>query len=306
VIDLHTHSRYSDGSNSPRELALLAREIGLSAIALTDHDTTVGIAEMSEACGEVGVELVPGVEVSLKDLEVVKSRNGEEPKPVSIHLLGYFVPSDPANPFQRLLGELRGDRLERNRRLLDRLRELGFTRITPDELERIAGGVDNIGRPHFARAMVQLHPEIVGPDTDETWQRIFDEWLGVGGRAYIRKSHITIEQFVATGRDAGVVFSIAHPLVNYVNPGEDPARVMPPIIASLRERGVQCVEAHYGGTNRTTRELMIKLTRDAGMVPTGGSDYHGDFKQGVALGRGRSGDLDVPDSVLVELRQLRG
>jgi predicted metal-dependent phosphoesterase TrpH len=306
VIDLHTHSRHSDGSSSPAELAALAREVGLGAIALTDHDTTSGLAEMAEACAENGVELVAGVEVSLKDLEFRRSRGGGEVAPISIHLLGYFVPVDPAHPFQARLAELRQDRAARNEQLIDALRGLGFTRITEDELARVAGGVDNIGRPHFARAMIDLHPEIVGEDSAETWQSVFTDWLGVGGRAYISKAHTPIEEFVADGREHGMVFSIAHPLVNYLSPGEDPAEVLPDVIDSLRERGVVGVEATYGGTPAPTRRVLEELTRRAGMIPTGGSDYHGTFKREVRLGRGYYGDLCVEDRILDELKDARG
>jgi predicted metal-dependent phosphoesterase TrpH len=116
-----------------------------------------------------------------------------------------------------------------------------------------------------------------------------------------------IEQFVEAARGSSTVFSIAHPLVNYVGDMSSAAieMTMPRVLASLRERGFKGVEAYYGGTNEATRKLMVKLTRDAGMIPTGGSDYHGHYKEDVSLGVGRSGDLRVPDEILDELKAAR-
>jgi predicted metal-dependent phosphoesterase TrpH len=116
-----------------------------------------------------------------------------------------------------------------------------------------------------------------------------------------------IEDFVGAAQGSGTVFSIAHPLINYldeINPTSIET-TMPKVMGSLRERGFQGVEAYYGGTSAGIRALMVKLTRDAGMIPTGGSDYHGTFKPDVELGKGRTGDLHVPNEILDELRAAR-
>ena len=306
VIDLHTHSSYSDGSDTPAELAQKAHQIGLSAIALTDHDTTASQPEMAEACGRLGVELITGVEVSLRENAFPMIRDGHV-APRNIHLLGYFLPLDPAHPLQVKLAALRGDREVRNVALVQALRDCGFELLTLEYLTALAGTRESIGRPHFARAMFELHPEIVGERSDESWNRVFIEWLGTGGKAYIPKTSIPLEDFVDAGRGSGAVFSIAHPLVNYLDNISSTAvqTTMPRVMASLRERGVQGIEAYYGSTNPTTRALMVKLTRDAGMIPTGGSDYHGSYKEDIALGFGRTGDLRVPDEVLDELKSAR-
>ena len=192
----------------------------------------------------------------------------------------------------------------RNRELVTLLQARGFDKVTLDYLTNMTGNVDSIGRPHFARAMSELHPEIVGELSDATRNQIFVDWLGQTGRAYIPKTSMPIEQFVDAARGSGTVFSIAHPLVNYLDSLNHHTieTTMPRVMASLRERGFVGVEAYYGGTTAATRALMVKLTRDAGMIPTGGSDYHGFYKEDVALGRGRAGDLAVPDGVLGELR----
>jgi len=155
--------------------------------------------------------------------------------------------------------------------------------------------------------MFDLHPEIVGERTPESWSQVFEDWLGSTGRAYVPKTTLTLEDFIATAKGSGTVFSIAHPLLNYL-PHYSAASIeaeMPAILASLRERGVAGVEAYYGGTTAATRSLMLKLTRDARLIPTGGSDYHGLFKEDVSLGVGHSGDLRVPDEILDELKAAR-
>ncbi len=306
VIDLHTHSTFSDGSDTPTELAEKARQRGISAIALTDHDTTTSHAEMAEATARLGVELVPGVEVSLRDNDFPMQRDGKT-MPRSVHVLAYFLPLEANHPLQQQLASLRHDRDVRNRELVTVLQAKGFEKLNLEYLIAMSGNLDSVGRPHFARAMFELHPEIVGERTDANWNAVFIDWLGSNGKAYIPKTSMPIETFVDAAKGSSTVFSIAHPLVNYLDDGSTSAieTTMPRVMASLRERGFAGIEAYYGGTNSATRSLMVKLTRDAGMIPTGGSDYHGHYKEEVQLGSGRSGDLSVPNEVLDELKAAR-
>lgn len=302
MIDLHTHSNHSDGSDSPAELAAKAADAGLSAVALTDHDTTDSAAEFAAACASRGVEPVTGVEISLIDVE-----HPRRDAPRSVHVLAYFCPLDEDSALQRLLARLRADRVARNRALLDRLHELGFTRLTYDDLVARAHHEQSVGRPHFAAAMFDLHPEIVGAPGPEAWRRLFDEWLGDQGRAYVPKTDLTIEDAVAAAAGTGTVFAIAHPHLNYLDqPTLDAAtRVLPGVVGSLAERGFAGVESYYGGLRPEMRSLLARIARDARMVPTGGSDYHGLFKEDVYLGIGSARDLSVPDSVLDELKARR-
>jgi 3',5'-nucleoside bisphosphate phosphatase len=306
VIDLHTHSTFSDGSDTPSELAAKAHELGLHAISLTDHDSTRSFTEMDVAATSYGIEIVPGVGVSLRDNEFPMIR-GDREVPRNVHVLAYYLPMTPAHPLQQQLASLRHDRDVRNLELVALLQQKGFERLTLEYLTNISGNVHSVGRPHFARAMFELHPEIVGERTDARWNQLFIDWLGSSGFAYIPKTSMPIEQFVDAAKGSSTVFSIAHPLVNYVGDMSSAAieKTMPRVLASLRERGFKGVEAYYGGTNEATRKLMVKLTRDAGMIPTGGSDYHGHYKEDVSLGIGRSGDLRVPDEILDELKSAR-
>lgn len=307
MIDLHTHSRFSDGSDSPAQLAQKAHDRGLSAISLTDHDTTASHDEMAASCAHLGLELVTGVEISLRDNAFPRIGTDGRAGPRNVHVLAYFVPLEPTSPLQQKLVALRHDRDVRNRALVSLLQDLGFTKLTLDHLITRAHNVDSIGRPHFAEAMFELHPELVGARTDGSWNQLFEQWLGSDGRAYIPKTNMSIEEFVAAAHGSGTVFSIAHPLVNYLDDlsASSIESTMPRVMASLRERGFAGIEAHYGGTNAATRALMVKLTRDAGMIPTGGSDYHGYYKGDVSLGVGRAGDLRVPDEILAEMKAAR-
>ncbi len=308
MLDLHTHSSFSDGSDTPAELARAAKRVGLSAIALTDHDTTASHAEMAAACARYDLEYVTGVEVSLRDNYFPKVQRDGSVGPRNIHVLAYFVPLAHDHPFQVKLASLRHDRDVRNRLLIAQLRQFGFERLTIEYLTGLARSIHSIGRPHFAQAMFDLHPEIVGVHTDENWRRVFTDWLGSEGRSYVPKTSMPLEEFVEAARDARVFFSVAHPLVNYLDRLDDTevATTMPRILASLRERGMHGVEAYYGGTKSRTRALMVKLARDAGLIPTGGSDYHGLYKEHVSLGLGQYGDLYVPDEILDEMRAAVG
>lgn len=305
MIDLHTHSRFSDGSDSPATLAREARRIGLRAIALTDHDTTASHDEMAAACAAAGVEYVTGIELSVLDDEFPRSRPDGTEAARNVHLLAYFCPLDPASPFQRALLAMREDRESRNERLVARLHELGFTALTLDHVLARARGVDSIGRPHFAEALFALYPERLGENTPENWNRLFKDYLGDGGAAYIPRATISITNVVEAA-GPGTVFSVAHPHLNYLENWSTAAldASMPEVLASLRRRGVAGVEAHYGSLPAGVRALMVKLARDAGLIPTGGSDYHGTFKE-VRLGVGLYGDLAVPDEVLEELKAAR-
>lgn len=306
MIDLHMHSNFSDGSDDPEVLAVAARKAGLSTIALTDHDTTDSHERMAAACAAEGIELIPGVEVSLTDPMATKVRDdGTTEKSVSVHVLAYFVPLDPAHPFQQKLLQLRHDRQKRNIALVSLLHENGFTRLSYEEILQRAKSEYSVGRPHFAQAMFEYHPEIVGEQTPENWQKLFNEWLGQGGKAYLRKTELTISSFVEAGRGSGVVFSIAHPTLNYFGHSvsdQEIAERFPAILASLHTQGVKGVECFYGSWPERRRQLLLSLARNEGMIPTGGSDYHGTVKKNVHIGRGLEGDLHVPDSVLDELR----
>ncbi len=304
MIDLHSHSTFSDGSETPEELARKGAEVGLSAIALTDHDTTASHESMAAACDKVGLELITGCEISLADSAFPVMRDGQL-SARGVHVLVYFLSTDPTSPVQQLLTRLRQDRVNRNVKLVELLQTLGFEKLTHEDLIARAHGADSVGRPHFAQAMFELHPELVGTEDElGAWGRVFSEYLGSTGRAYLPKTDLSIEEFVEAAKGSGAIFSVAHPFLNYLeSPSpENIMKQMPAVIDSLKQRGFAGIESHYGSLPSETRSLMVKLTRDAGMIPTGGSDYHGAFKADVRLGYGLQGDLNVPNEILDELK----
>jgi len=305
VIDLHTHSNFSDGSLTPTEIAERASALGISTIALTDHDSTASYEEMRQACETFDLDYITGTEISLIDPLFPRTSTSGSSRPRGVHVLAYFVDMHPDSSMQRILTDLRIDREQRNAALVEILRKNGFDRL---DIETIAAKLphpETLGRPHIVEAMFDLHPEIMGERNSENWARAFHDWLGTTGKAYIPKTELSLDDVVAKVAGSGTVFSVAHPLLNYLTDYTTSSieREMPAIIRSLKDRGFVGVEAYYGSTPEPIRSLMVKLTRDAGMIPTGGSDFHGAFKPDVALGVGLTGDLHVPDHVADELRE---
>lgn len=273
-VDLHAHTTASDGSDSPARLVMTAASLGLSAVAVTDHDTTQGLREAERAASRAGIELVKGVEVSLD------WRGG------AMHML--VLLAEDCDLLHSRLGEIRRGRTVRNRMMVERLQDQGV-RITMEEVEG-EGGQGTIGRPHFASVLVRK-----GYVSDV--QEAFNRYLGRGCLAYVERMRLAPSQAISLAHAVGGVAVLAHPLTLGVEGGELSA-----LVGDLASHGLDGLEAYYGAYDTPTRENLATLARRHGLVPTGGSDYHGKFKPDVGLGVGR-GDLVVPDQVLEELRE---
>jgi 3',5'-nucleoside bisphosphate phosphatase len=295
VIDLHCHSTCSDGTDAPERLAELAGAAELTAVALTDHDTVTGYEVFAAACAPHGIRAIRATEISCLDA-------GR-----SAHVLCYFVSDDDRSPLRGLLGTLSSDRERRNTELLERLGALGYGRVTAEEVRRSAGDdTASIGRPHFAQALVRCYPSEF-----PTMQSTFDELLGTRGRAYVTKAHVSIRDASDAARADGAVTVLAHPLITLmsdVHPDERTLgaieRRLDPELARLAADGLSGLEAYYSRHDPLETELLVSLARRHGLVPTGGSDYHGAAKPDLVLGRG-TGSLRVPDQVLDELEGTR-
>ena len=276
AVDLHTHSLYSDGTDEPAALVRLAREAGLTALALTDHDTLAGIDPAREAAEAVGLDLVPGVELSV-DWEAGPA-----------HFLAYWI-EPGAGPLQDRLEELAESRAQRNDQILQALAGLGMD-LPRDELRSTPGVV---GRPHIAAALVRRGHV-------PSMEAAFDLYLARGRPAYRSRRRLTAAEAVTLARRSGGAGVLAHP--HTVAAGaEEYARALE-AFAALGGAGVEC---HYPGYPAELQAHLAALTRRLGMAPTGGSDYHGGHRPGIALGTGQ-GDLHVPDAVVVELGRHRG
>jgi predicted metal-dependent phosphoesterase TrpH len=257
-IDLHTHTVYSDGTFTPRELVTLAVERGLDVLAITDHDTTDGLAEAKEAGADMAIHLVPGVELSTV-------REGE-----GVHILCYFM--DPANPeFVAELARLREDRLSRGERMVSRLQELGYP-ITFERVREIARG-GNIIRPHVAQALVEAG---VVPSVKEAFS---DELIGSGGRAYFEKHALHPLEAVALIHRAGGACVLAHP-----GTWREASPVPDQLIDELSAGGLDGIEASHPEHAPEVEARYVTMAKERGLIWTGSSDCHGTRYDPVRLG----------------------
>ncbi len=274
MIDLHLHSTYSDGVDTPRELVETAVSCGLRAIALTDHDTIDGTPEFLAACRDCGMAGFAGVEIS------AQSDIG------TLHILGIGVnPGD--DELGGALSRIRRSREDRNRRILEKLRSLGFP-LTWEEVQSFAGD-DVVGRPHFARAMVAR-------GWAETPAEVFSKFLEKGAPAYFERLKPSPAETIAVIRGAGGLAAVAHPSCwIYKFPALERR------IDELVREGLEGLEAYHPSHDALDVRELLRIAREKGLLVTGGSDYHGEeIKPGVRMGTG-TGSLSVPDSLLEPL-----
>ncbi len=273
MIDLHTHSRFSDGSDSPQAIIELAKAAGCLCVALTDHDRVDGVEIARARAEELGLGFVPGVEISC----IYKTG--------TFHLLAYFL--EPIQgPLQDRLADIQNARTDRNRLLAAKLIEAGFP-ISWDELIEEAGGL-NLGRPHFAAVM--LRKGIVA-----SIQEAFDKYLAKGRPFYVPKVLLTPKEAIELAVSSNALPVLAHPKSLETQESE-----LPSYLRELKEYGLVGVESYYGRYSKNERSSLAQLAGSLSLVATGGSDYHGTYKTGLSIGTGE-GDLEVPDSVLTEL-----
>lgn len=285
MIDLHCHSTFSDGALSPRQLAELGRKIGLTALALTDHDTTHGIGPFLAACAEPAAEGQPGpAGIGGVEISVDVPRG-------TLHVLGYFV--DPEDPeLSAMLGQIREGREQRNHKILARLNQLGLA-LTWDEVAAYAGE-DVVGRPHFAQAL------LAKGYVDST-AAAFERYLAKGKPAYVDRFRLTPEKSIAAIRHAGGVAVLAHPFTLDLKPAE-----LRSFVAELKGVGLGGIEAYYSEHSAEQTQAYLRLARDLDLVPAGGSDFHGGtVNPDILLGRG-FGSLRVPDEIAGQLRARAG
>lgn len=243
-VDLHTHTTASDGTLAPRELVRKAVEHGVRVLAVTDHDSTDGLAEArAEAARHPGIEIVPGLEINC-DVE------GAE-----IHVLGYFV-DDEASWFQEFLRGQRTERVARIHRIAERLAELGLP-IDPDEVLALAGH-GAAGRPHVAQVMVRR-------GYVKSVREAFDKYLRTNGPAAVPRRRLTPEEAVAVIRRAGGVPVLAHPGL------ADRDAMIPDLVSA----GLMGIEAYYPEHSAAQTRAYLATCRERGLVATGGSDFHG-------------------------------
>ncbi len=270
MIDLHCHSTASDGSLAPAEVVARAAARGVRVLALTDHDTTDGLAEAAAAGEAAGVAVRTGVELS------VRAPQG------TLHLLGYF-PGDAPEAFTDRLHGLAESRRGRAARIVARLAELGY----PVDLGEVLGSAStSIGRPHIADALVRA-----GHVRSRT--EAFDRLLHDRGPAYVGYDRLTPEQAIRMVRDGGGAPVLAHPGSLGL-----PARHLDAYVQGLAAAGLVGIEVHRPEHTGEERRRYGRLARVHGLVPSGGSDFH---RPGDGVEPGDTGDPALPADTLDRL-----
>jgi predicted metal-dependent phosphoesterase TrpH len=252
IVDLHTHTYYSDGTLSPTELVRKAKNKGLAGLAITDHDTTAGVPEGIEAGQQYGVEVIPGVEIS-----AIYDHG-------TLHILGYFIDINNSE-LQANLKEYINARNRRNPLILQKLNDLGYP-MSMEEVEELAGG-EVVNRPHIAQAMVNR-------GYVQTKKEAFDRFIAHGGIAYVPKEVFSPEQAIDIIHNAGGVAVIAHP----DQLGHPELSLTLTELRKLAEYGVDGIEAYHGECHPDHCDPYAHLARELGLFVTGGSDFHGDMK----------------------------
>lgn len=272
MIDLHSHTTFSDGQHPPERLIELAAEAGVTVLALTDHDSVAGVARAQAAAAARGITLIPGIEISVQ-------LNRRE-----IHVLGHFV--DPSLPALATFSEaLRGERRARMVEMVEKVNRLGLP-VTLAEVERFSGdgegGPRNLGRPHLARALLER-----GWVADV--KEAFDRFLGAGKPAFVERDFVSPAQAIGLITEAGGVATLAHPGVSKVNDLE---------LKELAGLGLGGLEVDHSDHVPSQREKFRATAAALGLICTAGSDFHG---EAVAPGR----KLGTADMGLARFEQLR-
>jgi len=277
LIDLHIHTSASDGTFSPQEIVRLAKGKGLRAISITDHDTVDGNQEAIKAGTEIGLEVVPGVEISV------------EWKGRPVHMLGYYI--DVANEVLQLtLQNLIDFREERNPQIIKRLNSLGLN-ISYEEVKAIAADGRAIGRPHFAQVMVEKGYVKNGDEA-------FKKYLKRGGPAYVEKKRLTPHEGIQLIKNASGIPVLAHPY----NIDGIKNKDLEHFILLFKGMGIEGIEVFYPLHNPQQTLQLKTFAEKNGLYITGGTDFHGEQKPDIQLGSG-FGALSIPYKLISKMRE---
>ena len=280
MIDLHIHSTASDGSLTPAEIIDAASEAGLTAFALTDHDTIDGAKEIL-ARGKTGApEFMTGVEISCNWPDGYHRED-------SLHILGYGF--DVHNRHLNLtLEQLKQARADRNPKIIRKLNDLGYD-ISMEEVEKLSSS-GQTGRPHVARVMVEK-------GIAESFDHAFDEFLAKGRPAYVDKFRLSCKEALHAVHEAGGLAVLAHP--GLIEP--ENGKIAEPLIKELASLGLDGIEVYYPEHSKQQTKHLAGLAERLDLLATGGTDFHGSFKKEIGLGTGY-GRLDVPAPLFERLK----
>ena len=304
MVDLHTHSNVSDGDLRPELLVRAAAQHGLSAIALTDHDTINGLEIARKEAKKLNIHFIPGIEIGINWKKEASSAgtsrrisaNGEKfPSGITgmgpggeFHLLGLGI-SRPSPNFIAAINELFRRRLVRNHNTLQKLKEMGVNAAWED-VQSLSGG-HSVGRLHFAQLLINL--KIV-----KNHKQAFARYLGAGKPLYIPKEGLIFDEAVALIRESGGIPVLAHPMSLFVAWGR-----LPELIKELKNRGLMGIEAWHPTARASSCKRLSDLGKSLGLFITEGSDYHGSVRPERTLGYSqRSRKID--DAVLAAIPEL--
>jgi 3',5'-nucleoside bisphosphate phosphatase len=260
VADLHMHTNHSDGTLTPKELARLAREQAVDAVALTDHDTVSGLEDLIREAENEGLEVMPGVELSAKF------------SPGTLHILGYGF--DFKGRIAQRLEIFQRARAERNPLILEKLKALGMP-LTMEEVTELSKAQGQVGRPHIAKAL-----EAKG--YVESYDQAFRKYLAKGAPAYVTKASWEAKECIDMIHESGGAAVVAHPIQMKLQ-GMD----LKQKVAELAEMGLDGLEVIHPDHKPEDRQIFGELAKEFGLLTTGGSDFHGKHKPGIQLGQGR-------------------
>lgn len=275
MIDLHSHTDESDGTLTPAELVGAAVSAGLTALAITDHDTLSGFDAAAPLAAQAGLDLVPGVELS-----TLLEFNGCAR---TVHLLAYFLGNSPPLRFRAWLEEIQQGRRERNRRLAERLQEIGV-QVLLEEAESL--GRSLTGRPHFARV-------IVAKGYAGNLRDAFDRYLGEHAPGFVQRDGPWLDEAIREIQASGGISVLAHPVRLDVDDIESEES----LIGNLATYGLDGLEVFHSDHSPDDVARYSSYAARFRLIVTGGSDFHGEAKPGTALG-----SVQVPVQVLEQMR----
>lgn len=277
LIDLHTHTTASDGTDSPADVVAGAVAAGLAAVAVTDHDTVSGLPEAVAAGDSLGLEVVPGCELA------VSTPLGEA------HIVGLWLPVNSPR-FAEALAAIREKRDARNRETIVMFRRAGYD-VTYEDLLREAGG-ESVGRMHMARLLTRK-------GICSSPHEAFSRFLADGKTMYVPRDIPSPEQGFALLQSEGAVVVFAHPMLL-----KAPVEKIENLVRSFKELGLDAIEAYHADHDAKAVRRAEQWAERYGLALSGGSDYHGAVRPGTRLGTGK-GNLKIPYELLDNLRALR-
>ncbi len=267
--DLHIHTNFSDGSMSPQDVLQAAYDNGIDCIAISDHDTIMGIPVAVQHAKKYGIEVIPGIELSTEI-------NGKD-----VHILGYLFDYNNTSLIEKL-NQMQNVRIDRMRKMIDKLKELGIDGIELDEVCALAES-DSVGRPHLA--MVLKKKGIV-PDI----KKAFERYIGDGGPAYVPKYKQTPIEAIKLIKSVGGVAVLAHPMLTNVDE----------LIPQFVKAGLVGIEAYYPNCSEKVIDFYKRIAAKHGLVVTGGSDAHGETTMHAPIGK-----IKIPYELVEQLKQAK-